>query len=456
MKINVIKYCKEHKHIIFLIIFFGFFHIFMHTDYWDDAVFMKVMEDYDNNLIQFTIDRYNNWSSRIFIEMALAVIAALPNIIWKIINIFMIVFLYKNILWMLVYFFECHEEKVNTILVGLICAYPFSAMASTGWIATTMNYLWVLSLGLYVLKIFILSISSDQRISRLEAITSIFALLYSSSFETMAFLLFVIFSVCILYIKLKEKRSVSKFIYLETAIVVLMLIYIFLCPGNKLRPYTDIEIWMPEYLQLNIIDKVRMGIVTAFMNVVSIPSVVFFFLNVICFIGVFFKTKRKISRVIAAIPTALDVAWTLYFMVNYVLGNKIMTYQIPKALLSKGTDFWEQILILFSVFLWIGAVFYSLYVILNTKKDFVKAIIVLGIGFVPELVVGMTPTVVTSMLRTMIYLHVSMITIGVLSYHEVCGKINDTKFLKLGIKIIIVMGIVLNVLQMTRHLMVYG
>ncbi len=40
------KLWKEKQAEIFLLAFFGVFHIFMHTDYWDDAYFMKIWKQY--------------------------------------------------------------------------------------------------------------------------------------------------------------------------------------------------------------------------------------------------------------------------------------------------------------------------------------------------------------------------------------------------------------------------
>ena len=133
-----------------------------------------------------------------------------------------------------------------------------------------------------------------------------------------------------------------------------------------------------------------------------------------------------------------------------------MTYQAPNALLTGGIDTVEQIVMLITIILWFGSLLYSFYWILPEKKDFYLCLAVLLIGCIPELVVGMSATVTNSMLRTVIYLYLSMILLILCIWKE--GQVFWQKYLwfRVAIYFTFTFGIALNALQMLRHILIYG
>lgn len=447
---HINAWSAKQKAIFILIIFYTPFHLWLTPGYWDDAVFARVLTQYQYNLAQYTLDRYMTWSSRISIELVLPFMAALPGIIWKIANIFMILLLFCDLRWTLIKVFGIEPQKMDIILALLLCAYPFSTMAQTGWIATTMNYLWVVALGWYVINRMLDTAVWEHTPSRCEMILSCMAAFYSVGYESMAAIIFMVGIGIIVYSFVKGRR-VSGLVWLCFGITILMLLYIFLCPGNRLRPIKDAQLWMPDYFNLNFFDKIRVGILSTFMHFVSIPSPIFFVMNLAVF--VLGKRKGRKSWLVGAIPIILDAAWTCYFLINYLLGYRSFTYQVPEAVMSGMKDTAEQVLMLISVAAWFIAVLYIIFRSMPVQKA-ICFTIVLETACIPEMVVGITPTVYASILRTTIYLYMAMIVMIIVIFQEI--KWDSYKKMSVFFYFCLGCGMLLNACQMARHIMIYG
>lgn len=449
------KIFEENGYMIFIICFFTAFHFFIRPDYWDDAVYSKALEKFQYNLVEYTQYRYTMGSSRIFIEICLSVIAALPDMIWKIVDIFMIALLFLQ----LDYFAEsaldiCRKERREVVAL-LLCAFPFSSMASAGWMATTTNYLWVVALGMYVINRAVKVAKYQKSLSTVETVSMFLAVLYSASHELMAAILFLVLAAAmILYWRNGQKR-ISPVLLLSLCIVIGLLVYIACCPGNRQRILSDTENWMPEYFQLSVTDKIRMGMVTAFLHFVSIPSAVFFLFSCCCFIGTCCSTKKWYKRAVALLPAVIDCIWSTCYFISYFAGKNVMTYQAPLPLLG-GADTLEQIALLFSLMVWLGSACCAICWSFPEKIRRWHCILLLGIGCAPELVLGFTPTVVASMLRTVIYLYMAMILVILCVWDAIYEKIKKNRGVYIFLIAVSGMGIVLNAVQIIRHILVYG
>lgn len=456
------------KAITILLVFYIPFHLWLTPGYWDDAVFARVLGQYHYNLIKYTADRYMTWSSRISIELMLPVMTALPAIVWKTVDILMILLLFFDIRWTLAEVFGIKCRKTDIITAVLICGYPFATMAQTGWIATTMNYLWVLALGWYAINRMLSTTMQRSTVSIREIILTVFAVFYSAGYESMAAILFMVEMGIVIYSCKKvpshvgmingeansysnKRRRVSGLVWTCMGITVLMLLYILLCPGNQLRPLKDAELWMPDYFNLAFYDKIRLAILSAFMHFVSIPSPIFFILNLAVFILGMSRGKR--AGVVAVMPVVLDIIWTCCFLLSYLGGVRSFTYQVPAATLVGTKEQIEQAMLILSVLIWFASVLYTLFQNMPEWKALCVTVI-LVIACLPEMAVGITPTVYASILRTTIYLYMAMIVAIVNIYQEIHWEAHKKE--QLFFRLCMGGGILLNAFQLARHIVVYG
>lgn len=448
---NYFKTIKtERWAIVFLLCFYIPFHILITPGYWDDAAFAGMVKWNIFDLFQHTANRYTLWSSRITIELLLPYIAFLPNVVWKSLNLFMVLLLYWDLKWLLENIFQVECKKHEIYLALLLCAFPFSIMAQTGWIATTMNYLWVIALGVYAINCMLKSVVLACRLSKKEIFFCSMAVLYSTSYESMAAILLII-EIGMIFCSVKKKQKMSGVIWISVGITVIMLLYILACPGNTRRVVEDAERWMPAYFDMTFGDKVRVGIVSTYMHFVSIPSPLFFMLNLcIVFLA---GTENKKDKVISSFPLILDITWTCYFLLNYILGYKNFTYQVPSALLDSSRNIMEQGLMLATVLLWFVVTFYILIKYMPYSRS-IGCICTLLLACIPEVAVGITPTVFASILRTTIYLYMAFIIVIVCVYQQI--KISTSKFKYGFMMLCIIGGMVLNACQIIRHIALYG
>lgn len=438
----------KYKALIGLLLFYLPFHIFLSPTYWDDAAYAKILGEYGNDLFQYTLTRYLNWSSRITIELALPFLTTWPAVFWKSLNLLMIALLYWDLVWILEHLFGLREEKTYLLTAVLLCVFPFSIMAQTGWISTTTNYLWVLSLGLYAVSRIVKAGVCEETLSGKEVFGAALSVLYCASFESMAAILFLI-ELGILAYRVKGGKKCPPVVLICMGLTALFLIYILGCPGNRLRPVSDAENWMPEYFELSFLDKLRMGILSSYMHFVSLPSPLFFLFNLVIFL--LWRGESAEKRLIASLPVLTDVAWTGWFMVNYLFGWRTLTYQTPVPLPGRWADRTEQGFLLLTVLLWFAVVLYTLFA--RTRNGWASAVILL-LACIPEVAVGLTPTVVASILRTMIYLYMALILLTVMMMEEREGDwpLFSRRFLWVCMGV----GVLLNACQITRHILLYG
>lgn len=456
MKTVLRRFSKEYGSIIFLLLFYTVFHIALSPGYWDDEYFRNAMGGSINNLFPFLLQRYIIWSPRVVIEFVIGLLSVCPYAVWKAFDLLIILLLYKDMEWFLKHIFNISDPKANWGLAFLLCSLPFSIMACTGWLATTTNYLWVIGFGWYAVNKVIKNVILEKELAVNEKILTVLSVLYSGNFESVAAMMLMGMLVVIIYEKYFKHKKISFFLWSIMLISVFLLTGIIACPGNKIRLAKDIEVWMPDYEKLHLIDKLRMGIVTAFMHFVSIPSPIFFMLNSICLIAAFMKKGSGLQKMAAAFPVTADIVWTGYYMLNYLLGKKTMTYQIPNSLLADKADMVEQLIMIITIMLWFVSLFYSLYWIQESKKFFFLCATVLMVACVPEIVVGMSPTVVNSMLRTVIYLYLGMMVLILCFWKELQVYWKRFTWFRMTVCFVLACGIALNALQMTRHVLVYG
>ena len=134
---------------LILIMIYTFLSFFMEKS-GDDVWFAIVNEN--KNLFTFITERYNTWSSRVIIETILVIFAKyLPVSVWKISNLGIFYLLVYSISKLLIIHKNENIKIINTYISILIFLIPFSLYFEAGWIATSTNYLWVASTGLYTI-----------------------------------------------------------------------------------------------------------------------------------------------------------------------------------------------------------------------------------------------------------------------------------------------------------------
>lgn len=199
-----------------------------------------------DSTIQFTIERYFTWSSRLWIEGA-TLYASRHIIIFGIITILSI-----GLLSFCISEIYKYESWVSNLIlvVFLITVFPTLSLNSAGWIATTVNYLWPLSLFSFWLSIHLKR--HQSKVSLMSSCLALVFLLLSVCSEILAIasLLFLLSSSIIL-----KKRFLNFFDLFSVLTATAGVANTFLSPGNSFRKVSEAKRWFPQYDEFSILDR---------------------------------------------------------------------------------------------------------------------------------------------------------------------------------------------------------
>lgn len=112
----------------------------------DDNFFGTVLNN--KNLFQYLNERYYGWSSRLTIESIMVIILSIGFNFWRILDVLVINLLAITLSKL---FNDSNNREFNWFITIMIILYSFIDMSSAGWVATTLNYIWPLTFGIFSL-----------------------------------------------------------------------------------------------------------------------------------------------------------------------------------------------------------------------------------------------------------------------------------------------------------------
>ncbi len=368
----------------------------------DDIWFSTCCQN--TTFIDYMINRYQTWSSRVVIETCFVVFCEfLPLYIWKILNIAMFYLLAYSISEL---FIEKDKRKYNTIMCILLLCIPLSILKDAGWVATMNCYLWTAATGLYAI-IPLKKIAQNQKITVLQAITYFLAIIYATNQEQAAGILFIIYTLGIIYLLKLKKIKIRKtqvVIFINYLMILLWLILILTCPGNANRKIQEEAQWFPGFSNLSIFYKVTICI-TSMMNYMIEDVRILFFILIVVLAYRIYKNKDEynfIQKIIGYSPLLLIALYKYVYMIFDVTG-------VQEALQSKIFTLFRvamYILILISIGL-------SLIVIFKKQKCIIP-ILIYFCGIVSRLVMAVSPTIFASGERTSTFMYLSFVVLEIL------------------------------------------
>lgn len=157
----------------------------------DDNFFRTVANQ--QGVLQFVHSRYETWSSRVLIEGTLFFFVT-HTVLWRIVNslaILIIIYVpYRSILRN-----DNKEQNRRLFLLaaGVVVMGPLELLYNTGWIATTLNYLWPLA-AMGVTLIPIIDKYQGHRRKPVLVILGILLALYATNQEQVCGMLILISS----------------------------------------------------------------------------------------------------------------------------------------------------------------------------------------------------------------------------------------------------------------------
>ncbi|MCI1966656.1 MAG: DUF6056 family protein [Oscillospiraceae bacterium] len=415
----------------FLVLAFGMLviHMILPMNSGDDTYYSTVLKT--TGLSVFLRDHYFGWSSRLAIETVMVFIEYFPHIIWRLTDTAIVLLLGVSISKLTAY---KNNRFDNWLITILLFAYPFIDMDTAGWETTTLNCLWVLALGVYVLSIvkkIVLQQKKDciaTKIKKHEYAFSIMALLFSANQEQMCIVLLAIFIFLVFYLLYVKRRN--WFIFAGLAICITSLVFILTCPGNAVRKNVEMR-YFQDFNHISVIDKLEIGVSSTLAHYFLQPNLIFIIFCILLCAAVHIKYADKLYRLYSDIPITIALFFSLVLKLvpNFFTGLSFINTQMTEHGLITLENFtkaksYMSLLILCGTFC---IVLVSLYLVFGNTWQSICAVGTMLLGFLSRVAMGFSPTVWASDTRTYIYMYGAIIICSVMLYHEVV-KNGNSKF----------------------------
>lgn len=254
------------------------------------------------DIIKWLVVRYKVWSSRTPIEFALLSLINHKQI-WAIFNALFIaltVCSLSNII---------SKNKKDTYLsafvfILLIIFTIKKDYIKDGilWMTGSFNYLWPFALALAGFSL-LKTLKSDGMLSYKSLLIP--CMIFLSSFSEQLIVINIILLTAIIA---THKGIVKQVSVLSLAMSLLVLIYILLSPGNELRMHLEVSRWNPDFVNINIIEKIMLGLNLSYDQFFSVQPVSILILYLCLY---FIYPKRTAGKKISFCLLLLSLALTI-------------------------------------------------------------------------------------------------------------------------------------------------
>ena len=397
----------------------------------DDIWYSKVLSRY--TLPDFLSYRYYEWSGRLVIDAITIILTKENYLVWKILD----TILYTLGVYLLIKFInKDNNRRIELIGLSLFLMYTFFDMASAGWIATTLNYLWCFIFAM-ISFIPLINELNGKKTNIFIYIISILSLIYAVNQEQSCLLILGINALYLIYCIIK-KQNIIKFNILIVIISALSLTIILTCPGNAERVIAETGRFYAEYVNFGILEKLYLGTIPT-IGIFLKDKVLFTVFYIILSISALLKTKNKYLRYILYFNIILILFLVLFktlidiSSIPRYLNIGLMQEPIVKSLFSTVNSITKSIPLINStihVFTYKGipstvtastvlAILISIYLILSScwmifktfGKEQLFPLVLFIAGFMSRLAVGFSPTIFASGSRTAFFFYMTIITV---------------------------------------------
>jgi len=415
---NIYKYFSRHPFFLPTIVFLMLIipmHFMFPID--NDDIYFRFFA-VNKSLYEFILWRYETWTSRIFIE----------TIIWILAQNWLFFILTNIGVYLLMYIFFMklvilnYNYRVIWVCLALILSYPFQHMETAGYMATNLNYIWPMTAGFIALYGIIKSIKKSP-IHSLEYAVYIVCLIVACNSEQFAVYMTGLLIFIIMYEWFINKK-INIYIFTNFTISILMLLFALLTSSHSNRMLQETINWLPQYLQFGFLERIQFGYAHTLSHFIYKPNPVFVSLCLLMYVVVFIKYKNiRLYKLIAAIPLAVS------FVFNFLPVNLMRIHYFGTSVdnvvnaVNVNEAFYYAVLFM-SGFV-ILCVLASLYLCFNDEKIrpwLCALLLLLGLG--TSLMMGFSPTVWASRTRPFLFAYFSMIACSAMIYQ----KIQSLKF----------------------------
>lgn len=399
----------------------------------DDLVYKKVWEE--KLLVDFLQSRYNWWSSRVVIEAVMMLLIAAKPCVWWILNIGMVIVLVKITADL---FGGDNKLQAQLIFFAIMWIVPIDTINGTGWIATTLNYLWPLALGLVAMRP-LKHWFKNENCARWEYIICPLCVLFASNAEQMAAILIGVYLLSGVFLVIYKKR-IPLFFMVQLLLIIASLYFTMRSPGNRNRYYQEMARYFPEFGELGVGSKLLLGFLVNAQYYIGggYDKSCYLFA---CLAGVLFlcfltrelhktdhsmarekipydRWKRKIKFMVAVCPLLA------YCMCAHFFHFLIYKANVPRlrnlfAVFSENRELpirsvYPAYIIILQMIFYLAVfvcVFLVIYFLHGRTHETIFELLILCIGYASRMIMGFSPTIYASGSRTAIFCSMAVLIV---------------------------------------------
>lgn len=266
-------------------------------------------------LLPFLARYYRTWSARILIEALFCIFSTLPVWIWRLLNPVM----GALAAWLLGRALRLEKDPQGmALLCFLVYLYQWHYLSDAGWVVTSIAYLWPVTLGLAALY----PLGSVQRGGQVPVwqwVLCTAALLVAANMEQAALVLLVLLAGGIGALLARHAR-VPALLWVQLALTIGSLVFIFTCPGNAARTAGDITSFYIDFRMLSPLQKAEIGISGAIAANVYGRDSIFFLFAVLVALANHVRRSPLPARLLSLLPCLLLLPLSLFrYQVKAVL-----------------------------------------------------------------------------------------------------------------------------------------
>lgn len=376
----------------------------------DDNYYREIVANqYHNNLLAFLKFHYHFWSSRLIIEATLSILVKYFWL-WRILNSLIIVSL---IAILNAYFNPTKNKTFLLFSILLLLLIPSQQLYETGWVATTLNYLWPVTFCLYSFYPIFQKLKNGMPLHLYDYLITAPLLLFALNQEQVNVCYFSFLLCTVVYSFVMHQKVFL--IIPQLLISSLQLIFTFTTPGNTKRSAIEAANRFPDFIHYSLFHKIDLGF-TSVGRMLFIENdflITTFF--IIIAIMVFSKTTKLSWRCLSLIPILFNLLFIFFSsQSNKTVFNLLVPRFLSKitntgtgASLSAPVTWIPDLCFLVSLF----AVVVSLFVIYHNISQKILFSIIFIMGVLSKFIMGFSPTVWASGNRTGFITYICLIVI---------------------------------------------
>ncbi len=394
---------------------------FVTPNKYDDKVFLELITE--RKIFDIVVERYQTWTSRVIIETVLFSVLKISKYAWILGEAAMVTLLGYSI--SKIFIKKEHKKELNMLLLLLILAYPMDILGSAGWAATTINYMWPLATAMFAL-IPIKQIWIGEKIKTFQYPLYVISLIFACNQEQTCAIVFGVYLLFTILMILRDKK-IHPFMVVQLVFAILSLIFILTAPGNYIRKNEEITLGFKDFEMMTFQDKISVGLTMTLGDIIKENNVIFAILSLTIAVYIFMTYKEKILyRTVSMIPLVTICALGLFSNITFdifpFLGSFTEYLTQPAVLLTAGNcnNLYFVLPIILSIIVFSSIILNLLLIFKNVKNNI--AVLVFIVGLASRLILGFSPSIFLSSVRTIFFFDFAMLVVTLLVWQELIKR----------------------------------